>query len=163
MALAGGASALTSLNNFLDLGNAGLSTTGQCKPFDAASDGYCRSKGAGLVVLKKLSTAVKAGDQMFGVIPSIATNQGRNSSSLTVLSPSALKTLYQGSSRRLVSHLLRSHMLKTMVRVHKPVILSKWKAFDQYLEVRLDQFHCPSAPSKAILDIVNPLRGWRGF
>ncbi|KAG9235756.1 hypothetical protein BJ875DRAFT_421478 [Amylocarpus encephaloides] len=96
MAIAGGASALTGLNNFLDLGKAGfLSTTGQCKPFDASADGYCRSEGAGLVVLKKLSTAIITGCQIFGVIPSIATNQGGESSSLTVPSPTALKSLYQ--------------------------------------------------------------------
>ncbi|RAH61359.1 ketoacyl-synt-domain-containing protein [Aspergillus piperis CBS 112811] len=96
MAIAGGVSALTTAGNFFDLGKAGfLSQTGQCKPFDAAADGYCRSEGAGLVVLKKLSDAVSAGDHIFGVIPSIATNQGGTSTTLTVPSPTALKALYR--------------------------------------------------------------------
>ncbi|KAF2816384.1 BcPKS16, polyketide synthase [Mytilinidion resinicola] len=101
MAIAGGANALTTMTNFLDLGKAGfLSTTGQCKPFDASADGYCRAEGAGLVVLKKLSQAIDAGDEIFGVIPSIATNQGGTSTSLTVPSAPALKTLYQNILRK---------------------------------------------------------------
>ncbi|KAL3250624.1 hypothetical protein ABHI18_011097 [Aspergillus niger] len=95
MAIAGGVSALTTVGNFLDLGKAGfLSQTGQCKPFDAAADGYCRSEGAGLVVLKKLNDALNAGDHIFGIIPSIATNQGGTSTTLTVPSSTALKALY---------------------------------------------------------------------
>ncbi|KAL8704355.1 MAG: hypothetical protein Q9201_002480 [Fulgogasparrea decipioides] len=96
MAIAGGVSVLSGANNFLDLGKAGfLSPTGQCKPFDAAADGYCRAEGAGLVFLKSLSDARRAGDQIFGVIPGIATNQGGPSPSLTVPSSVALKAVYQ--------------------------------------------------------------------
>ena len=48
MALAGGVNFITGITNFLDLGKAGfLSPSGQCKPFDQAADGYCRSDGAG--------------------------------------------------------------------------------------------------------------------
>jgi acyl transferase domain-containing protein/SAM-dependent methyltransferase/acyl carrier protein len=101
MALAGGVSALTGMNNFLDLGKAGfLSPTGQCKPFDILADGYCRAEGAGLVVLKKLSKAMSVGDEIFGVIPSIATNQGGTSSTLTVPSFLALSSLYQNIVRK---------------------------------------------------------------
>nr|WHF58365.1 polyketide synthase [Aspergillus sp.] len=98
MAIAGGVNALTgTVDNFLDLGKAGfLSQTGQCKPFDEKADGYCRAEGAGLVVLKKLSDALREGDKIYGVIPASATNQGGTSSSLTVPSPSALKDLYRG-------------------------------------------------------------------
>lgn len=41
-----------------------LSTTGQCKPFDAKADGYCRGEGVGVVFLKKLSAAIADGDQV---------------------------------------------------------------------------------------------------
>ncbi|GLA95299.1 type I Iterative Polyketide synthase (PKS) [Aspergillus tubingensis] len=115
MAIAGGVSALTTAGNFFDLGKAGfLSQTGQCKPFDAAADGYCRSEGAGLVVLKKLSDAVSAGDNIFGVIPSIATNQGGTSTTLTVPSPTALKALYRSLFEK--SGLKPSHV--TYVEAH---------------------------------------------
>jgi acyl transferase domain-containing protein len=142
MALAGGASGLASLNNFLDLGRAGfLSTTGRCKPFVAKADGYCRSEGAGLVALKKLSTAIIAGDQIFGVIPSIATNQGGNSSSLTVPSSSALKSLYQKILSDAGIQPSQITYAEGHGRVHKQATLSRWKAFDLCLEVRPDQFH----------------------
>lgn len=77
MALAGGVNIITGMNDFFDLAKAGfLSPTGQCKPFDVTADGYCRSDGAGLVVLKKYSRAVADGDAILGVIPGTATNQG---------------------------------------------------------------------------------------
>lgn len=85
MALSGGVNIMTGINNFLDLAKAGfLSPTGQCKPFDQAADGYCRSEGGGLVVLKLLSQALSDGDQILGVIPGTATNQGGLSASITI-------------------------------------------------------------------------------
>ena len=96
MALAGGVNVMTGINNFLDLSKAGfLSSTGQCKPFDQAADGYCRSEGGGLVVLKLLSQALADGDQILGVIPSIATNQGGLSSTITTPHAPAQRKLYQ--------------------------------------------------------------------
>nr|P9WET2.1 RecName: Full=Non-reducing polyketide synthase Preu6; Short=NR-PKS Preu6; AltName: Full=Lecanoric acid synthase [Preussia isomera]UNY67719.1 polyketide synthase Preu6 [Preussia isomera] len=96
MALAGGVNLITGMNNYLDLAKAGfLSPTGQCKPFDQSGDGYCRSDGAGFVVLKKLSQALVNGDPIMGVIPSIETNQGGLSGSLTVPSSTALQALYK--------------------------------------------------------------------
>lgn len=96
MALAGGVNLITGLNNFLDLAKAGfLSPTGQCKPFDQAADGYCRSEGGGLIVLKLLDQALADGDQILGVIPGISTNQGGLSSSITIPHSPAQKKLYQ--------------------------------------------------------------------
>lgn len=96
MALAGGVNIMSGINNFLDLAKAGfLSPTGQCKPFDQAADGYCRSEGGGLVVLKLLNQALADGDQILGVIPGIATNQGGLSSSITIPHSPAQKKLYQ--------------------------------------------------------------------
>lgn len=96
MAVAGGVNVITGVNNYLDLAKAGfLSPTGQCKPFDASADGYCRAEGAGLVVLKKLQEAIKDRDSIWGVIPGIATNQGGLSSSITVPSPTAQQRLYR--------------------------------------------------------------------
>ena len=96
MALAGGVNIMTGINNFLDLAKAGfLSPTGQCKPFDQTADGYCRSEGGGLLVLKLLDQALANGDQILGVIPGIATNQGGLSSSITIPHSPAQKKLYQ--------------------------------------------------------------------
>ena len=49
-----------------------LSTTGQCRPWDASADGYCRSEGCGMFVLKRLSDALEENDRILGVIRSIA-------------------------------------------------------------------------------------------
>jgi acyl transferase domain-containing protein/acyl carrier protein/SAM-dependent methyltransferase len=96
IALAGGVNAMTGINNFLDLGKAGfLSPTGQCKAFDVSADGYCRAEGAGLVVLKTLKQAMADGDDILGIIPGIATNQGGLSTTMTVPSSQALQSLYQ--------------------------------------------------------------------
>ncbi|KAL1877487.1 Type I Iterative PKS [Diaporthe australafricana] len=84
-ALTGGVNIMSGVQNFLDLSKAGfLSPTGQCKPFDAAADGYARSDGVGLIVLKPLADARRDGDQVLGVITGVATNQGALSSSITV-------------------------------------------------------------------------------
>lgn len=60
-----------------------LSSTGQCKPFDASADGYCRGEGCGLVVLKKLSRAIEEGDHIYGVIRGTGLNQCGTAKSIT--------------------------------------------------------------------------------
>ena len=96
MALTGGINLITGIHNYLDLAKAGfLSPTGQCKPFDASADGYCRSEGAGLVVLKRLSDALNDGDQITGVITGASTNQGGLSPALTIPHSAAQVKLYQ--------------------------------------------------------------------
>ncbi|CRK24047.1 hypothetical protein BN1708_003738 [Verticillium longisporum] len=75
-ALAGGVNVISSPDMYLGLSRAHfLSPTGQCKPFDAEADGYCRAEGCALVVLKKLSQARAEGDQIYGIIRGIGVNQ----------------------------------------------------------------------------------------
>ncbi|MEN1678305.1 MAG: SDR family NAD(P)-dependent oxidoreductase [Planctomycetota bacterium] len=57
-----------------------LSPTGECRPFDAAANGYVRGEGCGVVVLKRLSDAQAAGDNVMAVLRAAAINQdGRTS------------------------------------------------------------------------------------
>lgn len=60
-----------------------LSPTGQCKAFDASADGYSRSEGVGMFVLKRLSDAVAECDNILGVIRSIEVNQSGLAHSIT--------------------------------------------------------------------------------
>ncbi len=64
-----------------------LSPTGRCRAFDAGGDGYVRSEGVGVVLLKPLAEAIAAGDAVYAVIRGTAVNQDGRSAGLTV--PSA--------------------------------------------------------------------------
>lgn len=66
-----------------------LSPEGACKSFSARADGYVRSEGCGVVVLKALSAAQRDGDPIHAVIRGTAVNQDGHSDGLTVPSGDA--------------------------------------------------------------------------
>jgi myxalamid-type polyketide synthase MxaB len=66
-----------------------LSPDGRCKTFDAAADGYVRSEGCAVLVLKTLARAEADGDRIFGLIRGTAINQDGASGGLTVPSAAA--------------------------------------------------------------------------
>ena len=85
MALAGGVNVLVSPASIVATSRARmLSADGRCKTFDAAANGYARSEGCGILVLKRLSDAQRDGDQICAVIRGSAVNQDGASSGLTV-------------------------------------------------------------------------------
>ncbi|MDT5159902.1 MAG: hypothetical protein QOC90_212, partial [Mycobacterium sp.] len=85
MALAGGVNVLLSPVSIIAASRARmLSPVGRCKTFDASADGYVRSEGCGILVLKRLSDAERDGDRVCAVIPASAVNQDGASSGLTV-------------------------------------------------------------------------------
>ncbi|KAI0854664.1 beta-ketoacyl synthase [Xylaria cubensis] len=101
MALAGGVNVITSPSMFQNLAGASfLSPTGASKAFDASADGYCRGEGAGIVVLKRLSTAIEDGDLVLGVIAGSAVNQGANCSAIQVPHSGSQHKLYQRALAR---------------------------------------------------------------
>jgi len=83
MALVGGVNATLSPNVSGYLKDMGLlSTSGRCRAFDAAADGYVRGEGCGMLVLKRLSDAEFDGDRIWGVVLGSAVNQNGVSAGL---------------------------------------------------------------------------------
>ncbi|KAI0827185.1 ketoacyl-synt-domain-containing protein [Trametes gibbosa] len=83
-ALAGGVNIITSPDMYIGLARGHfLSETGQCRPWDASADGYCRSEGCGLFVLKRLEDALSENDNILGVIRGTGVNQSGNAHSIT--------------------------------------------------------------------------------
>ena len=64
-----------------------ISPTGECRAFDASANGYVRSEGAGVVILKRLADALADGDDVYAVIVGSAINQDGRTSGMTVPNP----------------------------------------------------------------------------
>ncbi len=85
LALSGGVNAILNVDMVINYCKARmLSKDGKCKTFDADADGYVRGEGCGVIVLKRLSDAMREGDSILGVIRSSEINQDGASSGLTV-------------------------------------------------------------------------------
>ncbi|MGP4054730.1 type I polyketide synthase [Mycobacterium sp. 4D054] len=84
LALAGGVSLNLRPETQLALAKWGmLSPHGKCHAFDSRADGFVRGEGAGVVVLKRLTDAVRDGDRVVGVVRGSAVNQDGRSNGLT--------------------------------------------------------------------------------
>ncbi|MFM7175571.1 MAG: type I polyketide synthase, partial [Caldilinea sp.] len=96
LALASGVNLLLSPELSVTFSQAGmLAPDGRCKTFDAAADGYVRSEGCGVVVLKRLADALAAGDTVLAVIAGSAVNQDGASNGLTAPNGAAQEALYR--------------------------------------------------------------------
>ena len=85
LALAGGVNLILSPENTVALCRARMmAADGRCKTFDAAADGFVRGEGCGLIILKRLSDAIAAKDNILASIKGSAVNQDGHSSGFTV-------------------------------------------------------------------------------
>ncbi|CAM5556706.1 putative Phthioceranic/hydroxyphthioceranic acid synthase [Streptomyces afghaniensis 772] [Streptomyces afghaniensis] len=78
----------------------GVLPTGRCHTFDAAADGCVRGEGCGVVVLKRLSDAVRDGDRVLAVVRGTAVDQNGRGTRLSAPSEPAQIDLYRLALQR---------------------------------------------------------------
>src|ERR1017187_1506691 len=101
LALAGGVNLILSPAITINFTKAGaMAPDGRCKAFDARANGYVRSEGAGVVVLKLLSKALADGDPIYAVIRGSAVNQDGRSNGLMAPNPLAQEAVLREAYRQ---------------------------------------------------------------
>jgi natural product biosynthesis luciferase-like monooxygenase protein len=101
LALAGGVNVILSPELAVNFSQARmLAPDGRCKAFSADADGYVRSEGCGLVVLKRLRDAQAAGDPVLAVIRGSAVNQDGRSNGFTAPNGPAQERVVQAALRQ---------------------------------------------------------------
>jgi amino acid adenylation domain-containing protein len=84
LALAGGVNLILSPDNTIAVCRTrALAPDGRCKTFDAGADGFVRSEGCGVLVLRRLADAMAAGDRVLASIRGSAVNHDGASSGFT--------------------------------------------------------------------------------
>jgi myxalamid-type polyketide synthase MxaB len=101
MAIAGGVHVtLSPLNSVVFSRLRMLAADGRCKTFDARGDGFVEGEGCGVIVLKRLSTALADGNQILALIRGSAVNQDGASSGLTAPNGPAQEAVIRAALQR---------------------------------------------------------------
>jgi len=101
LAVAGGVQALIHPGIQMSFCKAGLlAPDGRCKSFDAAADGYVRSEGAGVVLLKPLAAAQADGDAIYALIRGSAVNSDGRSNGMVAPNARAQMACVREAFRR---------------------------------------------------------------
>jgi polyketide synthase PksN len=86
----------------LDINRVGgaLSNDGVCRSFGKGANGYVAGEGVGALLIKPLEEAIRAGDNIHGVIKSVVVNHGGRSSGYAVPNPRAQSELIVSAHER---------------------------------------------------------------
>ncbi|MBR5151527.1 MAG: polyketide synthase, partial [Elusimicrobiaceae bacterium] len=91
MALVGGVDQMMAPASYIKFCKIGaLSETGSY-PFDARANGFVMAEGAGMVILKRLSDAVKDGDRVYAVIRAVGASSDGKGKGITAPNPKGQK------------------------------------------------------------------------
>ncbi len=100
-AIAAGVNAILTPETTIAFSNAQmLSPRGRCRPFDAGADGYARGEGCGVVYLRRLSDAVRDGDQVLCVLRAAAINQDGRTSGISAPNGESQKACINAALRQ---------------------------------------------------------------
>ncbi len=90
LAIAGGVNAIISPERTITFSHARMmAPDGRCKTYDASANGYVRSEGCGIVILKRLSDALADGDRILALIRGTAVNQDGKTNGISAPSSKA--------------------------------------------------------------------------
>lgn len=94
LGLCGGVNIMHRPENLIAMCKGGfLSPDGRSKSFDKRANGYGRGEGAGLVVLKPYSAALRDGDDIYAIVRGTGANQDGRTDGITVPNPEAQEML----------------------------------------------------------------------
>lgn len=99
MAVVGGVNTIITPEAHINFAKAGmLSPDGRCHTFSDQANGYVRGEGVGVIVLCRLSDALRDGDSIYALVRATAVNHGGRANSLTAPNTAAqadlLRTAY---------------------------------------------------------------------
>lgn len=97
LVMVGGTYLMMVPDNMVCFSKLGALAERECRPFDAGSDGFILGEGAAVVVLKRLSDAVRDGDKIYAVIKGAAwNNDGRSASPATPSQQGQMRVMREG-------------------------------------------------------------------
>ncbi|MEV4738947.1 SDR family NAD(P)-dependent oxidoreductase [Streptomyces sp. NPDC049555] len=98
LAFAAGVDILLDEVPFVGMSGAGaLSPTGRCRTFDERADGIVLGEGAGMLLLKRLSDALRDGDRIYAVIEGSAVNNDGRTMGITTPNPRAQREVIEAA------------------------------------------------------------------
>lgn len=118
-ALAGGVNAILSPVTTITLSRGRMmASDGRCKAFDASADGFVRSEGCGLVMLKRLRDALADKDTILAVIRGSALNQDGRSNGITAPNGPSQVSVIRAARQRRAGPPMKCNMWRRTARAH---------------------------------------------